>query len=114
MGEIWLFLYSLSTGTTEQLGRWEGGGEGEDWKGFRQEEWPAQSPRASEGLSWERVHRRILNLELLCFPALISEAVASAFQARLAAWVTREDTVDGVGRLARPGQESSISILGQN
>lgn len=27
---------------------------------------------ASEGLSWEPVHRRILNLELLCFPALIS------------------------------------------
>lgn len=56
----------------------------------------------------------ILNLELLCFPTLISEAVAAALQARLAAWVPREDTDDGVGRLARPGQESSISILGQS
>ena len=57
---------------------------------------------------------RELNLELLRFPTLISEAVAAALQARLAAWVPREDTDDGVGRLARPGQESSISILGQS
>lgn len=62
------------------------------------------------------MHRRILNLELLRFPTLISEAeaAAAALQARLAAWVPREDTDDGVGHLARPGQESSISILGQS
>ena len=58
-------------------------------------------------------HLRIRSLELLHFPT-VSEAAAAAFQAQLAAWVPREHIDDRVECLAKPGQGSSISILGQS